>query len=113
MVLIGCYFLVETIFFREGVFDRLLYFVFGVAALTFGIADLLPRSQTRLAGLMRISGSGLIVLRGRTGHTIGRLTRLSQTSDSWVVTLLEATRLVPGRRLRAQPAARQALLRLE
>ncbi len=61
-VLIGCYFFVETIFFREGLFDRLLYLIFGVAVLAFGIADLLPRNQTRLAGLLRIGGLALMVL---------------------------------------------------
>ncbi len=61
-VLIGCYFFVETIFFREGLFDRLLYLVFGAAVLVFGVADLLPRNQTRLAGLMRIGGLALMVL---------------------------------------------------
>ena len=61
-VLIGCYFFVETIFFREGLFDRLLYLIFGVAVLAFGVADLLPRGQTRLAGLLRIGGLALMVL---------------------------------------------------
>ncbi|HEV8045136.1 MAG TPA: hypothetical protein VGP38_08150 [Rubrobacter sp.] len=61
-VLIGCYFFVETIFFREGLFDRLLYLIFGVAVLGFGVADLLPRDQTRLAGLLRIGGLALMVL---------------------------------------------------
>ncbi len=61
-VLIGCYFFVETVFFREGLFDRLLYLVFGVAVLAFGVADLLPGDQTRLAGLLRIGGVALMVL---------------------------------------------------
>ncbi len=61
-VLIGCYFFVETIFFREGLFDRLVYLTFGVAVLAFGVADLLPRDRTRLAGLLRIGGVGLMVL---------------------------------------------------
>ena len=60
-VLAGCYFFVETVFFREGLLDRLLYLVFGVAVLAFGIADLLPRDLTRLAGLMRIGGLGLMM----------------------------------------------------
>ena len=61
-MLIGCYFFIEAIFFRDGLFDRLLYLIFGVAVLAFGIADLLPRNQTRLAGLMRIGGLALMVL---------------------------------------------------
>lgn len=42
-------------FFREGFFERLLYLIFGVA-------DLLPRNQTGLAGLLRIGGIALMVL---------------------------------------------------
>ena len=61
-VLIGCYFFVETIFFREGLFDRLVYLTFGVAVLAFGVADLLPRDRTKLAGLLRIGAIALIVL---------------------------------------------------
>lgn len=61
-MLIGCYFFVETIFFREALFERLVYLIFGVAVLAFGIADLLPRNQTRLAGLLRIGGIALMVL---------------------------------------------------
>lgn len=61
-VLIGCYFLVETIFFREELLGRLVYLAFGVAVLGLGVADLLPRNQTRLAGLLRIGGVALMVL---------------------------------------------------
>lgn len=61
-MLIGCYFFVETIFFREGLLDRLVYLIFGVAVLAFGVADLLSRDQTRLAGLLRIGGVALMVL---------------------------------------------------
>jgi len=61
-VLIACYFFIETIFFREGLFDRLVYLIFGFAVLAFGVADLLPRNQTRLAGLLRIGGIALMVL---------------------------------------------------
>lgn len=61
-LLIGCFFFVETIFFREGFFERLLYLIFGVAVLAFGVADLLPRNQIRLAGLLRIGGIALMVL---------------------------------------------------
>jgi hypothetical protein len=62
LVLIGCYFLIETAFFREGFLDRLVYLTFGVAVLAFGVADLLPRDRTNLAGLLRIGGVALIVL---------------------------------------------------
>lgn len=61
-LLIGCYFLIETIFFREGFLDRLVYLTFGVAVIAFGMADLLPRNQVSLAGLLRISGVALMVL---------------------------------------------------
>ena len=61
-LLIGCYFFIETIFFREGLFERLVYLIFGVAILAFGAADLLPRDRTRLAGPLRIGGAGLMVL---------------------------------------------------
>ena len=61
-MLIGCYFFVEAIFFREGLFDGLVYLTFGVAVLAFGVADLLSRDQTRLAGLLRIGGVALMVL---------------------------------------------------
>ena len=61
-LLIGCYFLMETIFFREGVFERLLYLLFGVAVLGFGVADLLPRGQARIAGLLRVAGVAFMVL---------------------------------------------------
>jgi hypothetical protein len=62
LVLIGCYFLIETVFFREGFLNRLVYLTFGVAVLAFGVADLLPRDRTKLAGLLRIGGVALIVL---------------------------------------------------
>ena len=62
LVLIGCYFLIETVFFREGFLNRLVYLTFGVAVLAFGVADLLPRDRTKLAGLLRIGGVVLIVL---------------------------------------------------
>jgi hypothetical protein len=61
-VLIAGYFFVETIFFREQLFDRLVYLVFGVAVLSFGAADLLPQGRTRFAGSLRICGIALIVL---------------------------------------------------
>lgn len=61
-VLIGCYFFVETIFFREELFDRLVYLAFGVGVLGLGVADLLPRGWVRLAGLLRIGGIALMVL---------------------------------------------------
>ena len=61
-VLIECYLFVETIFFREGLFDRLVYLTLGVAILDFGAADLLPRDPTRPAGPLRIGGVGLVVL---------------------------------------------------
>jgi len=62
LLLIGCYFLVETMFFREGLSDRLVYLAFGIAVLGFGVADLLPRERTGLAGSLRIVGGTLIVL---------------------------------------------------
>ena len=62
LLLIGCYFLVETVFFREGLSDRLVYLVFGIAVLGFGVADLLPRARTGLAGSLRIGGGVLIAL---------------------------------------------------
>jgi hypothetical protein len=61
-VLIGCYFLIETVFFRRELSDRLAYLIFGVAVLSFGAAESLPRNQTRLAGLLRIGGITLMVL---------------------------------------------------
>jgi hypothetical protein len=61
-VLLGCYFFVEAISFGKRLFKRLVYLVFGVAALGFGAAELLPRDRTRLAGLLRIGGVGLMVL---------------------------------------------------
>jgi hypothetical protein len=62
LVLIGCYFLVEAVFFREGLSDRLVYLAFGIAVLGFGVADLLPRDRRRIAGSLRIGGGTLIVL---------------------------------------------------
>ena len=47
---------VESAFFRDGLFERLLYLCFGVAVLGFGVADLLPRGQTGIAGLLRVGG---------------------------------------------------------
>jgi hypothetical protein len=61
-LLIACYFFVETIFFREGLFDRLAYLTFGTAVLGFGLAEILPRDRTRLAGALRIGGVALMVL---------------------------------------------------
>ena len=61
-MLIGCYFLVETTFFREGLSDRLVYLAFGIAVLGFGVSDLLPRDRTWLARSLRIGGGALIVL---------------------------------------------------
>jgi hypothetical protein len=61
-VLIGCYFLIETVFFRRELSDRLAYLIFGVAVLSFGAAEFLPRDRTRLAGLLRIGGITLMVL---------------------------------------------------
>ena len=61
-VLIECYFFIEAISFGKELFKRLVYLVFGVAALRFGAAELLPRERTRLAGLLRIGGVGLMVL---------------------------------------------------
>ena len=54
--------MVETLFFREGLFERLVYLVFGVAVLGFGVADILPRGQTRIAGLLRVAGVAFVVL---------------------------------------------------
>ena len=61
LVLIGCYFFVETIFFREGLSDRLVFAAFGAALLCMGVADLLPRSKTMLAGWLRLACVALIV----------------------------------------------------
>ena len=61
-VLIGCYFLIETVFFRQELSERLAYLIFGVAVLSFGAAEFLPRNRTRLAGLLRIGGVTLMVL---------------------------------------------------
>lgn len=62
LVLIGCYFFVETVFFRRYLADRLAYLIFGAAVLSFGVAELMPRERTRLAGLLRIGGITLMVL---------------------------------------------------
>jgi len=60
-LLIACYFLVETIFFREGLSDRFAYLTFGLAVLGFGLAELVPRERTRLAGALRMGGVALMV----------------------------------------------------
>lgn len=60
-VLIAGYFFVETLFFRDEVPDRLAYLAFGIAVLMFGLAELVPRNRTGLAGALRIGG---IVLMG-------------------------------------------------
>jgi hypothetical protein len=49
-------------FFREGFSNRFVYLAFGIAVLGFGVADLLPRGRTGLAGSLRIGGGTLIVL---------------------------------------------------
>jgi hypothetical protein len=46
----------------ERIVQGLVYLVFGVAALGFGAVEFLPRDRTRLAGLLRIGGVGLLVL---------------------------------------------------
>ena len=61
-VLIGCYFLIETIFFMRELSEKLAYLTFGLAVLSFGAAEFLPRNRTRLAGLLRIGGVALMVL---------------------------------------------------
>jgi hypothetical protein len=61
-LLIACYFLVEAVFFREGLSDKLAYLTFGLAVLGFGLAELVPRDRTRLAGALRIGGVALMVL---------------------------------------------------
>lgn len=61
-MLIACYFVVETIFFRESLFDRLAYLTFGLAVLGFGLADLVARNRTTLAGALRTCGVGLMVV---------------------------------------------------
>ena len=62
LLLIGCYFLIETMFFREGLSDRLVFLAFGIAVLGLGVADLLPQNRTGVAGSLRIGGGALIVL---------------------------------------------------
>lgn len=59
-LLIACYFLVETVFFREDLSDRLVYLTFGVAVLGFGLAEFVPRHRTGLAGALRVCGAGLM-----------------------------------------------------
>jgi hypothetical protein len=61
-VLIGCYFFVEAVFFREEFLDRLTFLAFGLAVLGFGLADLLPRNRTRYAGLLRLGAVVLMVV---------------------------------------------------
>ena len=61
-LLIACYFLVETVFFREGLSDKFAYLIFGLGVLGFGLAELVPRDRTRLAGALRIGGGALMVL---------------------------------------------------
>jgi len=61
-LLIACYFLVETVFFRENLSDKFAYLTFGLAVLGFGLAELLPRGRTRLAGALRIGGVALMIL---------------------------------------------------
>ena len=61
-LLIACYFLIETVFFREGLADRLVYLTFGLAVLGFGLVELVPRNRTRLAGALRMGGVALMVL---------------------------------------------------
>ena len=72
LLLIGCYFLVETVFFREGLSDKLVYLAFAV--LGFGLADLLPRDWTRIAGSLRIGGGTLNVLAIRAVQLVGLAT---------------------------------------
>lgn len=62
LVLIGCYFFVETIFFRDSLSDKLVFAVFGVALLCMGAADLLPKDKTKLAGWLRVACVGLIII---------------------------------------------------
>ena len=61
-LLITSYFFIETIFFRNGLFERLAYLTFGTAVLGFALAEILPRDRTRLAGALRIGGVVLMVL---------------------------------------------------
>ncbi len=60
-ILIASYFLLETAFLREELSDKLAYLTFGVAVLGFGLAELVPRDRTRLAGTLRICGAVLMV----------------------------------------------------
>ncbi len=46
LVLVGCYFLVETAFFREGLSDRLVYLALGIVVVSFEAAGLLPLART-------------------------------------------------------------------
>lgn len=52
MLMAGC-FVVETISFRERLPERLAY-------PTFGMAELVPRNRTALAGVLRMCGVGLM-----------------------------------------------------
>ncbi len=61
-ILIAAYFFVETVFFRDEVLDRLVYLAFGAAVLGFGLAELVPRSRTGLAGALRMGAMTLMVL---------------------------------------------------
>ena len=61
-LLIAAYFLVETVFFRDGLSDKLAYLTFGLAVLGFGLAELVPRDRTGLAGALRMGGVALMVL---------------------------------------------------
>ena len=61
-ILIACYFVVETVFFRESLSERLAYLTFGLAVLGFGLAEFVPRTRTTLAGALRVCGVGLMVV---------------------------------------------------
>ena len=61
-LLIACYFLVETVFFREDLSERLAYLTFGLAVLGLGLAELVPRGPTRLPGALRMGAVALMVL---------------------------------------------------
>lgn len=56
-VLKAGYFLLESIFFRESVFDRLVYLTFGAAVLEFGLSEFMSRDRAWLAGTLRIGAS--------------------------------------------------------
>ena len=61
-MLIACYFVVETIFFRESLSERLASLTFGLAVLGFGLAEFVPRNRTTLAGALRRCGVGLMAV---------------------------------------------------